>query len=395
MMDLEPSMPFTTALCDRCDRRFEHIQYNLDSAISSLRRNYSPEYMEANLLVETVDAIDTLLVRYEPEISRVQSILASLQEQQANLKRYQQCCRSVLSPVRKLPTEVLQLMFLACAGPEPDTIPVVGQVCSYWREVVIGTPSLWSNISVGRTRYTSAQRYHHLASLFLERSASHPLTVSLREPINLQLLNLVRQANRWGTLRISSSMKKFYDSLRLESYAMPMLEKLEIVEVIMEVAGDSPPISILQAPNLTEAVINGPSSLWSLPWTQLNRLQYDVPAAEDAITILRQCPQLVECSLGKLKLAPQTQLLPVGRSHSMRFLRIAVDTVSHVSSAESIMQTFFTSLTLPSLTSLEIIGQWSVDEFLEFLARSECKLENLTLGTGYMHGDKTLGRAGS
>ncbi|KAJ7765794.1 hypothetical protein B0H16DRAFT_1454336 [Mycena metata] len=373
------------------DSPFEHTQYNLDSAISSLRCNYSPEYLEANLLVETVVAIDAHLLRYEPEISRVQSILASLQEQQTNLKRYQECCRSVLSPVRKLPTEVLQLMFMACAGAEPDTIPVVGQVCSYWRDVVIGTPSLWSYISVGRTRYTSAQRYLHLASLFLERSASHPLTVSLRDPLNLQLLDLVRrQANRWGTLRISASIKDFYDSLRLESHAMPMLKNLEMVEEIMEAAVGSPPISIQQAPNLTHVSINGPSQFWFLPWAQLTRLQYTIPTAEDAITILRQCPQLVECSLGKLRLAPQTQLLPVGRSHNLRFLRLAVDTVSHVSSAESIMQTFFTSLTLPSLTSLEIIGQWSVDGFLEFLARSECKLENLTLGTGYMHGDKVL-----
>lgn len=54
------------------------------------------------------------------------------------------------------------------------------------------------------------------------------------------------------------------------------------------------------------------------------------------------------------------------------------------------MQTFFTCLTTPSLVSLEVVGQFTPSDLTEFLSRSECSLENLTLGTGYIKEEKII-----
>ncbi|KAJ7700843.1 hypothetical protein B0H17DRAFT_905222, partial [Mycena rosella] len=105
-----------------------------------------PEGGEADGILRTIQAIDSEFERYDPEIARIQAILASLQTRRRNLKWYQDCCRGVLSPMRKLPPEVLQTIFVCARGSEPDVIPAVGQVCRHWRNVAVGTPKLWSNI---------------------------------------------------------------------------------------------------------------------------------------------------------------------------------------------------------------------------------------------------------
>jgi hypothetical protein len=377
-------------MCDHCDHAFEHTQCRLDSALSTLRLNHSPEGVAADEILRVIDAIDSHFGRYDPEISRVQRILASLQEQRRTLHTYQAYCRSILSPIRKLPPEILETIFLACMGPEPDIIPVVGQVCSHWRNIVIGTPTLWSNISIGRTRFRFNQRYVNLASLFLKRSASRPLSVTVRYPADARLVGLlVRHANRWGTLRLSTSFREFYDSLGLTAHTFPMLERLEIMEANAEPAEPSQePVLLNNAPNLKDVVLKNPLVFWTLPWSHLTRLQYDVNAVVDAVRILHLCPRLVECSFDKLIFAAaDTDIIADLRPlRKLRSLRLSVNSVS----AQPILKTLFDSLTAPKLVSLEIIGQWTPSDLTEFLARSQCKLASLILSTGYMKDEKIL-----
>ncbi|KAF7353819.1 F-box domain-containing protein [Mycena venus] len=394
-MDLLPRSDVPTSLCDHCDHALEHVRYDLDSAMSALRHNYSPEGADIDEIILTMAAIDCHFEVYDPEISRLQSILASLQMQKARLQWYQECCRSVIAPIRKLPSEILETIFLACASPQPNVIPVVGQVCRHWRDVAESTPQLWSNISIGRTRFTFSQRYYDLASLFLKRSTTRPLSISIRNPADTRLVSLLfGHADRWGTLRLSSTDKSTYNSLPLHNRALPMLEKLEIIEPTTG-PNEGDPVKILHnAPNLKYVVLKNPLDFWDLPWAQLTRLQYDVAATTDAIRILRLCPHLEECALDKLKEAYAADLdgSPIQplRMRKLRSLRLAVDTVNPTHSVELMMKTFFDNLTTPCLTSLEIIGQWSPTDFMGFLARSACKLTHLTLGPGYMRDDKII-----
>jgi hypothetical protein len=378
-------------LCGKCDHRFEHIRYDMDSALSAVRHNYSPGGVDEITL--TMAAIDSQFARYDPEISRLQSILADLHEKRARLQSYKECCSSVLSPVRKLPPEVLQNVFLACRSPEPNVIPVVGQVCRHWRDLVEGTPQLWSNISIGRTRFGFHQHYLNLVALFLKRSANRPLSLTIRQPADGRLVGLVsRHANRWHTLRLSSKDKAFYTSFGLNGRFLPTLEKLEILETATE--SPEEPIKILHhASNLRHVVLKNALEFWDLPWSQLTRLQYDVHATIDAVHVLRLCPRLEECAFDKLQVMADPDdpaILTLRPLRNLRSLRLAVDTVNHTQSAEAIMHTFLTALTSPSLTSLTIIGQWTPADLTGFLAQSQCQLAHLTLGPGYMKDDKII-----
>ncbi|KAJ7253317.1 hypothetical protein B0H12DRAFT_1116601 [Mycena haematopus] len=394
-MDLKSRSDFTTSLCENCDHGFEHISYNIDSALFALRHNYSPEGAAIDEIILTVAEIDSHFEHYDPEISRLQRILADLQARRARLQWYQECCSSVISPIRRLPPEVLGIIFLACMGPEPDVIPVVGQVCRHWRDLVEGTPRLWSNISIGRTRFTFDQRYVDMASLFLKRSVNRPLSITIHQPADASLVTLLgRHVNRWATLRLSSTDKAFYTLLGLASAPLPMLEKLEILEMTREPRdqlGD--PIKIHNAPNLKQVVLKNPLEFWDLPWAQLTRLQYDNHTVTDAVRVLRRCRNLEECSLNRLVQAvPDPEDMPTIRPlRKLRFLRLAIDTLSPTApAAEAIMSTFFRAVTAPGLAALEIVGQWVPTEFTDFLARNQCRLTHLYLGPGYMKDDKII-----
>ncbi|KAJ6500731.1 hypothetical protein C8R45DRAFT_897009 [Mycena sanguinolenta] len=392
-MDLASCYNSATNLCETCSNKFEHISYNDESALSALRANYSPEGAAIDEVILLMAEIDSQLEHYDPEISRLRKILADLEARKAHLQWYHKCCSSIISPIRQLPPEVLGMIFLGCMGPEPNVIPVVGQVCRHWRDLVEGTPRLWSNLSIGRKRFSFHQRYVNMASLFLKRSANRPLSISIRNPADARLVTLVRRhADRWATLRLASTDNAFYNSLGLDS-ALPMLEKLEILEAVNRLANSEPiPLKIHNAPKLKHVVLKDGPEYWDLPWTQLTHLEYDTSHVIDAVYILRMCPHLEECSLGMLdKPVEDPEAIPTIRPLlKLRSLRLAIDTVSPKQPASTMMSTFFSAVTAPALTSLEVIGQWAPTEFTDFLTRNQCQLTHLSMRPGYMKDDKII-----
>ncbi|KAJ6477936.1 hypothetical protein C8R47DRAFT_945993, partial [Mycena vitilis] len=92
------------------------------------------------------------LARYDDEIHVMQQALSQLISERQLLQQYNDGCRSLFAPVRRLPTEILTEIFALC-HPTTDTIRAaqshllpLAQVCWRWYETVIGTPRLWATI---------------------------------------------------------------------------------------------------------------------------------------------------------------------------------------------------------------------------------------------------------
>ncbi|KAJ7272837.1 hypothetical protein C8J57DRAFT_260219 [Mycena rebaudengoi] len=393
-MDVKLYPHSETALCTQCDHAFKHNGFKKDPMIpimDALRNYYFPEGREARDIVEAMGLIDLEFERYDPEISRVRAILETLERKRKSLEVYQERYRSVLSPVRKLPPEILQTIFLICRGSDPRLLlPVVDQVCHRWREVALQTPELWAIVSIGRTRFTYTQRNSDLVALFLERSAARMVSLTIWNPVDPRLLQLVSgHCSRWHTLRISSANEPFYGvlarSLSLHETYLPALERLEIATAYSEPGAEGDAIEIFEhAPKLWDVVLKNSLEFWRLPWKQLTRIQYDVSAARDGLQIFQLCPHLVECSIDRLRVpAEQDHPSPFRPSSQLRHLRLSQDTLS-AQGSNAILRDFFACVTAPNLVSLEVIGQFKPADLTDFLSRNRCQLENLTLGPGYM-----------
>ncbi|KAJ8079642.1 hypothetical protein PM082_011229 [Marasmius tenuissimus] len=118
----------------------------------------------------------------EYDVIQFEDCIERLRERQAVLRRNIARYSSLLSPIRKLPTEILRRIFgFACVtDPNDDefrgsAVPFhLSGVCGRWRELVLNSPELWANISLDlevRTQYS--------VNLILERSRQHPLSLRL------------------------------------------------------------------------------------------------------------------------------------------------------------------------------------------------------------------------
>ncbi|KAK7473291.1 hypothetical protein VKT23_001387 [Stygiomarasmius scandens] len=141
------------------------------------------EVAQTSLLMQDVQReID----RYDEEIDRLSITLEKLKVTRDSLQNHKDRYSLVCAPVRKLPLEILTEIFERCCedgglliyrfgdeGAVATPALSLSQTCSYWREVLLSQPKLWSKLYINlimgdRTRIKS------LVDLYLTRSEGGP-----------------------------------------------------------------------------------------------------------------------------------------------------------------------------------------------------------------------------
>ncbi|KAF8993566.1 hypothetical protein BDQ17DRAFT_1412927, partial [Cyathus striatus] len=109
-----------------------------DSPIEDMRDNVIPTCNERESRMSTITQVESEIASLEAEISRIQRSLAALQKRRDELQIFTSQQRSILAPIRKLPSNLLEQIFLLWqqAG---DTY---GLTDVYNRESVLGTAML-------------------------------------------------------------------------------------------------------------------------------------------------------------------------------------------------------------------------------------------------------------
>ncbi|KAJ3511790.1 hypothetical protein NMY22_g15540 [Coprinellus aureogranulatus] len=132
------------------------------------------------------------LAELDQQIHEMQQALEQRKAGQARLKTAVDAHRSLLSPMRRLPAEVLQQIFLLCRAAHrmpllrKEEAPILlTRVCSAWRNLALDTPHLWDSIHIpipnGITK-PSAQFHVNRAERWLERTKQVPLSISIWSP---------------------------------------------------------------------------------------------------------------------------------------------------------------------------------------------------------------------
>ncbi|KAF8990535.1 hypothetical protein BDQ17DRAFT_1207959, partial [Cyathus striatus] len=90
----------------------------------------------------------------DAEIARLQHVVASLQQRRNVLERFKNQEKSLFAPIRKLPDDLLQNLFLVCQQhlgrdgfidvfDRNSFVRTITQICAYWRFIAYSCPQIW------------------------------------------------------------------------------------------------------------------------------------------------------------------------------------------------------------------------------------------------------------
>ncbi|KAL1677370.1 hypothetical protein EV122DRAFT_178131, partial [Schizophyllum commune] len=166
----------------------------LDQEYGLLRTNTLPTKLQTMQFSKRIDAgsadINELSAQIEQAQAAVNDLIRRRDKRQAEIDLH----RAVVAPVRILPTEVLSYIFELCME-EPPIKPDASKaplllcgICSRWREVALGTPTLWHNLHISvaallRDTPEDADRFYSsrvkIAETWLGRARTMPLNLTM------------------------------------------------------------------------------------------------------------------------------------------------------------------------------------------------------------------------
>ncbi|KAK0435531.1 hypothetical protein EV421DRAFT_1229876 [Armillaria borealis] len=308
-------------------------------------------------------------------IVAVRETLRILLKDQARTVKHIREVKRLLSPVRRLPADVLIEIFTACLPEDPD-LPddtdsldaqlapwVLSQVCASWRQTALASTGLWANIRLRMDLYTN-----HMESVFrlgtvLDRAGERLLRVYIQgrkdfsdHPVFVLILST---SARWKSLDVAAPLHSFH-SFNSISHHFPLLETLRIKVSSFHRSDIQPEFTCVvhgfrQAPRLRDLSVTQKlvsdmpffPRLFALPLETISELHIE-STASDVVSFLRSdtAKHLVSLIItsvdSKRHGLPQQIEIPVIRHDCLQRLCL-------VNSAAGLSR-----LQLPALRSLEL-----------------------------------------
>ncbi|KAL0950513.1 hypothetical protein HGRIS_007322 [Hohenbuehelia grisea] len=363
-----------------------------------LTNNAPPNPQNASILRQELSAASKDLEAIDIEVPQLLAALKALHTRRTHLAGYVKRYQSVISPIRRLPAEILSEIFLLCRKGQRANILDTTQfpwpltrVCSAWRSVAISTPGLWNTIAPEPIPKTAAGS-KELVNRFIYRSRNAPLSVRLtsacmQRAFRSSLERIISTSPRWTEFTLSIDFSQGMPcNLRQLRGSLQSLEQLTI-----EGKGADGNVGLQNtvdvfwvAPMLKRVTIREVSlTHFQIPWIQITHLDYrnKTPTFSEEIDenepdiytfdVLRNVPQLTELHYNSL--AVETDDMEPVVLPSLRALHIFNDS------------TFANCITAPSLRSLHIVSEddgvpfIDINDLIPMLSRSRASLKTLVV----------------
>ena len=349
---------------------------------------------------------NSTISRLESSIDEYDRIIMSLQNQQMELKRRASRYGSLLAPIRKIPPEILLLILqIACSSnslakpayehQKRQLVTVnVGQVCNYWRNLVMSNEELWStlgNLQIGDAGLDGDDpELPLLMQTYLSRSGSRPLTFTLNlggDEIGPTADRIAQCSSRWGDVTLSRVAREDWN-IGPRSEGFPVLKSLSI-----HVHSFFLPLNTFKvAPHLHTLILTDMEELepgfTDFPWRQLRYLELDSPSVAMCEEVLPLCTQLSHLHLDLPRSSRYVNPLVFNASMKLQISSLSLTIFDEVAGS------FFTSVTLPALTSLKLTPFYidkpkrtnliPIQGIRSCLSRSQCTVTKITIGS-YSH----------
>ncbi|KAF7356374.1 hypothetical protein MVEN_00969800 [Mycena venus] len=297
-----------------------------------LNTNYVPTDSEVlEILHILVDPADEL-ARLDAEIKDMEIAISRLKERRALLKVPIDAHKALISPMRRIPQDVLLEIFFSClplqhnALIDPAEAPLIlGRICRDWRRVAYSTPMLWCFIHIPSPNYrfappTILSKLGRIVEAWLERTATCALDISLNDTtffvdVNIEIHPLISQllpvSRRLRHLALSGDAEFLRPLLRLGAKDLPLLKSIRIDSNINQIFSGS--ADALQLPSLEDVSLRITESVdplsFPLKWAQMTGLSLQCYSSwsengpeggltiRGALEVLRRCPNLERCEL--------------------------------------------------------------------------------------------------
>ncbi|KAJ7150107.1 hypothetical protein C8R43DRAFT_1068046 [Mycena crocata] len=293
---------------------------------SRLGTNYCPTDDEAadirSLLIEPKRCLDTL----DEKIADMQRAIDELAQERDSLAGYLDAHKALLSPIRRMPLDIVQEIFTACIPTSRNCAMVaseapvlLGRICSSWRSISLSTPRLWSKLHIvdtSRPIWASAvvQRMYEVkrrqrletTKMWLSRSGQCPVSISLLggteyEANSADFIHaLLPFAPRWENIDLAIRGTEFKALSHLGKSDVPMLKSFGIVETHHLGGGRWDSLrfvhgSLLSSLSINSEALSASLLLQPLQWERLIHLSIArncVLSSQAALQILSRCPFL-------------------------------------------------------------------------------------------------------
>ena len=356
------------------------------------------------------------------EIEEGQLQLRRLLEQRKNISEQLDLHRDQLSPIRKVPPEIIRIIFLFWASdrhvlqsPTHVSPNVLTGVCVAWKNIALGMPEIWSLILV-EIRKRKFYPDKRTVEMWIERSGTSALSFSIEErdalfhsshagadqillrpsehpaesPVASMLDLFIPHLSRWQKVRLT-----YTDGPRIVGFpslpmdiTYPLLEELYLDKrYCCSQDVDCIKSMIVSAPRLHSVSWLSQESYrtFTFPWEQLTHLSLrpDISLYE-GLHILAICPHLKSLELRHFF----PMFLVDGGDDP--FVHNTLERL-YLSTAGN-LGAFFDRVTLPALndlslsevdrliaTALGMFYRWPQSQFLAFLLRSGCTIKQFII----------------
>ncbi|KAL0959535.1 hypothetical protein HGRIS_011248 [Hohenbuehelia grisea] len=353
--------------------------------------NAAPSTSDASIIRSEINSATNDLFLIRNELLQLQAYEKSLNRRLAKLQQFVDTYQPVVSGVRRLPPEILLIIFrLYHLYHEPEQPWYVSMVCRTWRSVALSAPHMWSTISIESNSAPSSNSIAYTKEL-IQRSAAAPLTVEFAI-LNMHpkcLRQLLSASHRWqkATIAFSATDKCHHSFLSLRDRLQVLRElvisgnsggrhNIDVHKLYMDVFWNAPSLQSL-------TIISLPLTTFRLPWHQLRRLviRYADQDLEDEDDfdqnfqdVLRNVPLLVE--------------LKIIITHHFTVVNPEPITIPRLEKLEIACDLgYFHLMTLPSLQTLisaplfaeDTDGIYEAPPLVSLLSRSHCSLKYLKI----------------
>jgi len=377
--------------------------------VALLENNDPPSESTILEVRESLKAPLNELQEIETDVKRLEELMEAMKIKRQGIQKTIDDHNIILSPVRRLPPDVLHEIFFHCLPTHRNPVmkssesPILlTRICSLWRSIALTSPRIWSRIHIplpGDPSFSSGygiitdettlsnrrQRFAGVLRLrcdgvraWLSRSGTCPLSLSVTYPgyysgiqnskddeLAQEMFDILLSfADRWSDIDLS--MPEDIYNLLQGNIIPTMFSSLKSLKANLYQQyhannSESMPIRLLAAPSLRRITISAiqttlqmTGSLVQPTWNHLTHITFASSTTDRyLLVLLRQCPNLI---FGKFLVITSWPYEPIMDQEEVLLPRLE-SLVINDSGAHETMTIVFSAIKAPVLTRLSY--QWS------------------------------------